>query len=46
MTATPMPFGLEQTGGPNEPWSFGPEACEHITAALFLRDGAHLPITG
>ena len=29
-----MPFGLDQTGGPNEPWSFGDEAYEHITAAL------------
>jgi alpha-D-xyloside xylohydrolase len=33
-----MPFGLTQTGGPNEPWSFGPEAYEHISAALFLRE--------
>jgi alpha-D-xyloside xylohydrolase len=33
-----MPFGLSQTGGPNEPWSYGDEAYEHIKAALFLRE--------
>jgi alpha-D-xyloside xylohydrolase len=33
-----MPFGLDQTGGPNEPWSFGHEAYECITAAMFLRE--------
>jgi alpha-D-xyloside xylohydrolase len=33
-----MPFGLTQTGGPNEPWSFGPEAYAHISAAMFLRE--------
>jgi alpha-D-xyloside xylohydrolase len=33
-----MPFGLEQTGGPNEAWSYGPEAYEHICAMLFLRE--------
>jgi alpha-D-xyloside xylohydrolase len=33
-----MPFGLDQTGGPNEPWSYGEEAYEHIKAALLLRE--------
>jgi alpha-D-xyloside xylohydrolase len=33
-----MPFGLDQTGGPNEAWSFGRDAYEHITAVMFLRD--------
>jgi len=33
-----MPFGLEQTGGPNEPWSFGQEAYDGITEAMFLRE--------
>jgi alpha-D-xyloside xylohydrolase len=33
-----MPFGLDQTGGPNEAWSFGRDAYEHITAAMFLRE--------
>jgi len=33
-----MPFGLDQTGGPNEPWSYGDEAYEHIKATLFLRE--------
>ncbi len=33
-----MPFGLEQTGGPNEAWSFGREAYEHIAAMMFLRE--------
>jgi alpha-D-xyloside xylohydrolase len=32
------PFGISQTGGPNEAWSFGPEAYEHIREALFLRE--------
>jgi alpha-D-xyloside xylohydrolase len=33
-----MPFGLEQTGGPNEPWSFGPEAYDCISEVMFLRE--------
>jgi alpha-D-xyloside xylohydrolase len=33
-----MPFGLDQTGGPNEPWSYGEEAYEHIKALMFLRE--------
>jgi alpha-D-xyloside xylohydrolase len=33
-----MPFGLEQTGGPNEAWSFGRDAYEHIASVMFLRD--------
>jgi alpha-D-xyloside xylohydrolase len=33
-----MPFGLDQTGGPNEPWSYGAEAYEHIKAVLLLRE--------
>jgi alpha-D-xyloside xylohydrolase len=33
-----MPFGLDQTGGPNEPWSYGEEAYGHIKAALLLRE--------
>ena len=33
-----MPFGLDQTGGPNEPWSFGDDAYEHIIAVMFLRE--------
>ena len=33
-----MPFGLSQTGGPNEPWSFGDEAYACITAVMFLRE--------
>lgn len=33
-----MPFGLDQTGGPNEPWSFGQDAYECITATMFLRE--------
>ena len=33
-----MPFGLDQTGGPNEAWSFGRDAYEHIAAAMFLRE--------
>jgi len=42
-----MPFGLDQTGGPNEVWSFGPEAFRlhpgHAAAsgaAAAVRDGA------
>lgn len=31
-------FGVAQTGGPNEPWSFGPEAFECIKQTLFLRE--------
>jgi alpha-D-xyloside xylohydrolase len=33
-----MPFGLSQTGDPNEPWSYGEQAYEHIKEALFLRE--------
>jgi alpha-D-xyloside xylohydrolase len=33
-----MPFGLDQTGGPNEPWSYGEESYEHIKAAILLRE--------
>jgi alpha-D-xyloside xylohydrolase len=33
-----MPFGIKQTGGPNEVWCFGTEAYECITAAMFLRE--------
>ncbi|MDJ0336089.1 glycoside hydrolase family 31 protein [Salinibacterium sp. G-O1] len=33
-----MPTGHTQTGGPNEVWSFGEEAYEHISAALHLRE--------
>lgn len=33
-----MPFGLDQTGGQNEPWSYGEEAYEHIKATLLLRE--------
>jgi alpha-D-xyloside xylohydrolase len=33
-----MPFGLDQTGGPNEVWSFGSEAYCHIRDVLFLRE--------
>ena len=33
-----MPFGLDQTGGPNEAWSFGRDAYEHIAAMMFLRE--------
>jgi alpha-D-xyloside xylohydrolase len=33
-----MPFGIKQTGGPNEVWCFGPESYEYITAAMFLRE--------
>ncbi len=33
-----MPFGIQQTGGPNEPWSFGQEAYACISEAMFLRE--------
>ncbi|HLH57616.1 MAG TPA: TIM-barrel domain-containing protein [Streptosporangiaceae bacterium] len=33
-----MPFGLHQTGGPNEAWSFGPDAYDRIREVLFLRE--------
>ena len=33
-----MPFGLEQTGGPNEAWSYGREAFDHIAAVMQLRE--------
>ena len=33
-----MPFGLNQTGGPNEAWSYGRDAYEHIAAVMFLRE--------
>lgn len=33
-----MPFGLDQTGGPNEVWSFGPEAYERIRDVMLLRE--------
>lgn len=33
-----MPFGPEMTGGPNEVWSYGEEALEHITRVLALRE--------
>jgi alpha-D-xyloside xylohydrolase len=33
-----MPFGLDQTGGPNEVWSFGPEAFARIRDMLQLRE--------
>jgi alpha-D-xyloside xylohydrolase len=33
-----MPFGLDQTGGPNEVWSYGPQAYEIIRDVLFLRE--------
>jgi alpha-D-xyloside xylohydrolase len=33
-----MPFGTDQTGGPNEPWSFGQDAYEHITEVMFVRE--------
>ena len=33
-----MPFGLDQTGGPNEIWSYGPEAYSHLEEMLFLRE--------
>ena len=32
------PFALDHTGGPNEPWSFGEEAFECISAMLTLRE--------
>jgi alpha-D-xyloside xylohydrolase len=31
-------FGVAQTGGPNEVWSFGAEAFEHIRQTLLLRE--------
>jgi alpha-D-xyloside xylohydrolase len=33
-----MPFGLDQTGGPNEVWSFGPKAFACIQDMLHLRE--------
>jgi alpha-D-xyloside xylohydrolase len=33
-----MPFGLDQTGGPNEVWSYGPDAYAVIRETLFLRE--------
>jgi alpha-D-xyloside xylohydrolase len=33
-----MPFGVDQTGGPNEAWSFGEAAYARITDVLFLRE--------
>lgn len=33
-----MPFGLDQTGGPNEAWSFGDAAYECIAAMMLLRE--------
>jgi alpha-D-xyloside xylohydrolase len=33
-----MPFGLDQTGGPNEAWSYGDDAYEHIRSAMLLRE--------
>jgi alpha-D-xyloside xylohydrolase len=33
-----MPFGLDQTGGPNEVWSFGAEAFGCIREMLLLRE--------
>jgi alpha-D-xyloside xylohydrolase len=33
-----MPFGLDQTGGPNEAWPFGRDAYEHIATVMFLRE--------
>jgi alpha-D-xyloside xylohydrolase len=33
-----MPFGLDQTGGPNEVWSYGTEAYDIIREVLFLRE--------
>lgn len=32
------PFGLDQTGGPNEAWSFGAQAYDCIAAMMFLRE--------
>jgi alpha-D-xyloside xylohydrolase len=32
-----MPFGLDQTGGPNEIWSYGSQAQVHLEEMLFLR---------
>jgi alpha-D-xyloside xylohydrolase len=33
-----MPFGVDQTGGPNEVWSFGDEAYACIREVMFLRE--------
>jgi alpha-D-xyloside xylohydrolase len=33
-----MPFGLDQTGGPNEVWSFGAQAYDCLTEMMFLRE--------
>jgi alpha-D-xyloside xylohydrolase len=33
-----MPFGLDQTGGPNEVWSYGEQAYGLIRDVLFLRE--------
>ena len=33
-----MPFGIDQTGGSNEVWSYGSEAYELIRSVLFLRE--------
>jgi alpha-D-xyloside xylohydrolase len=33
-----LPFGVDQTGGPNEVWSFGEEAYAAIREILFLRE--------
>jgi alpha-D-xyloside xylohydrolase len=33
-----MPFGIDQTGGPNEVWSFGDDAYACIRDMLFLRE--------
>jgi hypothetical protein len=38
-----MPFGHKQTGGPNEPWSFGPGGLRARHGDAFLAD---LPIIG
>jgi alpha-D-xyloside xylohydrolase len=33
-----MPFGVGQTGGPNEAWSYGPHAYELIREVMLLRE--------
>jgi alpha-D-xyloside xylohydrolase len=33
-----MPFGIDQTGGPNEVWSFGDDAYACLRDLLFLRE--------
>lgn len=33
-----MPFGIDQTGGPNEVWSFGDDAYACLRDMLFLRE--------